>query len=170
MIQRSWSGYITSTACVRWVTRLPSVPLMFVALLLTYTAAIPVILVTLAMPELSLAGPGLGNRGAGAMILLGCLIAPLLETAVFQWACIRLLNRFKCPTGITIAISATLFALAHTYSAVYVLMTFVVGLVLAATFVIEDQRGGRPFLVTMAVHMMRNAITTVYFLYFATPG
>jgi hypothetical protein len=38
-----------------------------------------------------------------------------------------------------------------------------IGLVLAATFVIEDRRGGSPFLVTMTVHAMRNGMTTLYY-------
>lgn len=158
MLKRYWSE------CIQWVNRLPSIPLAFLALVLSYTAAIPIIVIALVRPDISFDGPNLGSRGLVAMILLGCLIAPIIETAIFQWACIRLLDKFGFSTGYTIVISAVLFGSAHTYSPPYMVMTFVVGLVLGATFVIEDRRGGRPFLVTMAVHMMRNAVTAVYFL------
>jgi hypothetical protein len=137
---------------------------MLIALLLTYAAAAPVLLAALTMSDLQLGGPGFEKRGLGSMILFGCLIAPMLETAVNQWACIRLLNRFGCRTAIAIVISALLFGLGHSYSVVYILMTFTIGLVLAATFVIEDRRGGSPFLVTMTVHAMRNGITTLYYV------
>jgi uncharacterized protein len=140
---------------------------MLVALLLTYVATAPLVVLVLAIPNLSVGGPEFARHGLGAMIVVACLIAPILETAVNQWACIRLLNRFGCGTATAIIISALLFGLGHTYSLAYVLVTFNIGLVLAATFVIEDRRGGRPFLVTMAVHAMRNGMTTLYYAFFA---
>ncbi|GAB2924102.1 hypothetical protein GCM10027093_74430 [Paraburkholderia jirisanensis] len=136
---------------------------MLIALLLTYAAALPVSLAVVTVPSVAFDGPGFEKHGLGSMILFGCLIAPMLETAVNQWACIRLLNRFGCRTAIAIVISALLFGLGHTYSVAYVLTTFIIGLVLAATFVIEDHRGGSPFLVTMMVHATRNGITTLYY-------
>jgi len=156
-IERYW------VSSVAWATKLPSLPLMLVALLLTYVATAPALVLALAKSDLSIGGPEFVKHGLGPMILIGCLIAPVLETAVNQWACIRLLNRFGCGTATAIVVSALFFGLGHTYSLAYVLVTFNIGLVLAATFVIEDRRGGSPFLVTMAVHAMRNGMTTVYY-------
>jgi uncharacterized protein len=156
-IERYW------VCSVAWAAGLPSVPLTLIALLLTYVAAAPVLVLVLAIPNLSIGGPEFVKHGLGSMILIGCLIAPVLETAINQWACIRLLNRFGCGTATAIVVSALIFGLGHTYSLAYVLVTFNIGLVLAATFVIEDRRGGSPFLVTMAVHALRNGMTTLYY-------
>ncbi|GAB7524867.1 hypothetical protein [Paraburkholderia sp. 2C] len=61
---------------VAWATQLPSVPLMLIALLLTYVAAAPMLVLTLVMPKLSTGGPEFVKHGLGPMILIGFLIAP----------------------------------------------------------------------------------------------
>jgi hypothetical protein len=89
------------------------------------------------------------------------VITPLVETALFQWAPIRLLRTWlKLPTLLAVCTSAALFAVAHTYSIGYVLFTFFVGLVLAYGFVLKDYRGGMAYLLICIVHALRNAIAS----------
>jgi membrane protease YdiL (CAAX protease family) len=152
---------------VAWLVGLSTPQLILTALALTYAGVVPAVLVTLALPGEAVGGPGFEKRGLVSMLLFGCVIAPLVETALHQWACLRLLSKLRCPVSAAIVVSALLFGLGHTYSIAYVAMTFWTGLVLAAVFVIEDRRAGRPFLATAAVHAMRNGITTLYFVFMA---
>ncbi|TDV19397.1 CPBP family glutamic-type intramembrane protease [Paraburkholderia caballeronis] len=146
---------------------LAPLPLMAVALLLTYATVIPASLVALVDPHFAAGGPQLEKKGIAAMLLVGVIVAPLVETALTQWACIRLLRRFGCRAGVAMFASAALFGIAHTYSLFYMLMMAWVGLVLAAVFVIEDERGGRPFVLTASVHAMHNGIAALYFIFVA---
>lgn len=106
-----------------------------------------------------LGGPGWGRHDALKMVLLGCIAAPLIETAVIQWGCLRLLGRLGCDTRVAICVSALAFGLAHNYSGAYVVFGVAAGLVFALVFDIEDARNGRPFAVTCAVHAIRNGLT-----------
>ncbi|MFT4065172.1 hypothetical protein [Paraburkholderia sp.] len=45
------------------------------------------------------------------------------------------------------------------------MLTMLVGVILATVFVIEDRRNGRPFIATVAVHVLRNGITTAVILF-----
>jgi CAAX protease family protein len=51
---------------------------MLIALLLTYVAAAPMLVLTLVMPKLSTGGPEFVKHGLGPMILIGCLIGFLI--------------------------------------------------------------------------------------------
>lgn len=149
-----------------WLLELPTVKLIALALVSTYAAALPVILYLLFVaPGQSLNGPHLGKHDVLKVIVMGCIAAPLIETAVMQWGCLRLLKKLRCRTGVAIGISALLFGLSHNYSSAYILFGVLVGAVLATVFVIEDARNGRPFLATWAVHLLRNGITAAITLF-----
>ncbi|MFM0529935.1 CPBP family intramembrane metalloprotease [Paraburkholderia strydomiana] len=105
-------------------------------------------------------GPGLGSHGVVSALIVGCLIAPLAETALNQWACITLLRR-KCGVGrwMAILLSSALFASMHFYSWKYVITTFPVGLVLGYVYVVERIRLRRAFWIVTMIHSSRNAIS-----------
>jgi hypothetical protein len=144
---------------VKWLTELPTIRLISLAFVFTYVASIPTIAFAVFHPGTVLGGPGWGKNDLVKIIVLGCILAPLLETAVNQWACIRLLKKLRLPTGIAVVISAAFFGLSHSYSILYIYMTFFMGVVLGSVFAIEDTRGGHPFLATLAVHALRNWVT-----------
>lgn len=146
----------TYQTAVKWLTGLPTVKLVLLAFVCTYVAAIPTIAFAVFHPGTPFGGPGWGKSDLLRILLLGCLLAPLLETAITQWACIRLLEKLRFPTGMAIVVSAAFFASGHNYSTLYMCMTFLIGLVLASVFAIEDARDGHPFLATLAVHALRN--------------
>ncbi len=144
----------------RWIVGLSTTKLVVFALMSTYLAVLPLFLYTpFAPPGQALGGPDLGKHDILKMILLGCIAAPLIETAIIQWGCLRLLRKLHCKTGLAICISALIFGLGHAYSAPYVILGTLVGAILALVFVIEDGRKGYPFLATLAVHALRNGIT-----------
>lgn len=149
-----------------WLLELPTAKLIVLALVSTYVAVLPLILYLLFVtPGQSLSGPHLGKHDVLKLIVMGCIVAPLIETAVMQWGCLRLLKKLRCRAGVAIGISALLFGLSHNYSSAYILFGVLVGAVLATVFIVEDARNGRPFLATWAVHLLRNGITAAITLF-----
>jgi membrane protease YdiL (CAAX protease family) len=149
----------------RWLFELPTIKLIALAWVGSYVVALPPVLYAhFVTPTQSFGGPDMGKHAIVKMIVLGCIVAPLIETAINQWACLRLLKRLRCTTGIAIGISALIFGLGHYYSAAYVVMATLVGAILATVFVIEDTRNGHPFIATLAVHVLRNAVAMLLVL------
>lgn len=150
----------------RWLFRLSTTELVALALVSSYLVTLPLLLcaplfITGQLPG----GPDLGKHAVLKIILLGCIAAPIVETAINQWGCLRLLKRLGCRTGVANCISALIFGLCHSYSTPYVLLGILVGAILATVFAIEDARKGHPFLATVAVHALRNGIATAVALF-----
>jgi hypothetical protein len=143
--------------------RLPVVLYILGFLAMTYAVALP-------LEGLSLIVPGLGpcpgpdsleSLGLIGRLLLGAIVTPFIETALFQMLPIRVLRgRFHLPWRWVLSLSAALFGAGHWYCLGYVFFAFSVGLVLAYCFAVQDIPGGRPFLVTAIVHALRNAIAS----------
>lgn len=145
-----------------WIVKLSTAKLIAFALMSTYLAVLPLLLYApFAPPGQTLGGPDLGKHDFLKMVLMGCIAAPLIETVIIQWGCLRLLKKLHCKTGLAICISALIFGLGHSYSVPYVFLGILVGAILATVFVIEDARKGHPFIATLAVHVLRNGITAV---------
>ncbi len=111
------------------------------------------------------AGPGsqvMESAGFIERVFLGSLLAPLIETALFQWGPIRLLSgKYGFGPVTTIFASATLFAVTHTYSWGYAVFAFAVGLVLAYGYCRRNYLGGNAFLIVFMAHAARNLVATV---------
>jgi len=100
--------------------------------------------------------------GMVGRLLVGSVLTPLVETAIFQWAPIRVLRTWlKLPAIWSIGVSAAAFGAAHTYSIGYMVFTFLIGLVLAMGFVARDHPGGKPYLLICVVHALRNAVSSL---------
>jgi hypothetical protein len=143
--------------------RLHPVVFVYVILFLSYVVLLPLVLLDTVVDSQALhmgGGPkNLPLFGLGGRLILGSLIAPLVETAIFQWAPIRVLRTWlRLPLPLAVFASAALFGIAHTYSVGYVVFTFFVGLVLAWGFAAKDYRGGWAYLLICVVHALRNAI------------
>lgn len=121
-------------------------------------------------PAQALGGPNLKQHGIGFALMVACLVAPLIETTLFQWGCISLLRKpLRVAPWTAIVLSAALFAASHLYSWRYALIIFPVGLVLGYVFVVEQTRQtrrGKAFWVVALLHALRNAIS-VALIFFA---
>jgi uncharacterized protein len=112
------------------------------------------------LPHQMFGGPNIRSHGIVYALIVTCLIAPLVETAVNQWGCITLLRKkLGAGPGVAVIVSAALFAAMHFYSWKYVITTFPVGLVPGYVFVVEQMRRGRAFAIVAAIHALRNAIS-----------
>ena len=147
-----------------WLRSIHSFWFVLLILAATYAVVIPVALLSAVLPSAAL-GPGppsMHSYGLLGRLALGSLIAPLAETALFQWMPIRLLRRkLRLPWPIVVLTSAALFGATHTYSLGYVIFAFLVGLVLAYAFAVRSEPERSPFLLVAIVHAIRNAIATL---------
>lgn len=146
------------------LARLHPLAFVYAILFLSYAVLLPLIaLDSVVVSEALHQGGGPKNLPAFGMagrLLLGSVAVPLIETAIFQWAPIRVLRTWlKLPSALAIGVSAALFGAAHAYSIGYVVFTFLIGLVLAGGFVAKDYPGGKPYLLICVVHALRNAVS-----------
>lgn len=143
---------------------LSTAKLMALGLLMLFAATLPSAIASALMPGYQLGGPGFSRQSPLRTILLGCVIAPLLETLINQWACLRLLEKFSVNASVAILISSFVFAVLHDYSFAYMVTAFFGGVVLSTVFTIERRRRGHPFLATLAIHAMKNWIASAFLL------
>jgi uncharacterized protein len=137
----------------------------FVLLLLaaTYLAALPLPLLEFAFPAFQLGDgpPSMRNLPIVGRLIYGSIIAPLIETALFQALPIGLLRgKLELSWPVVLVTSAGLFGASHGYSAAYVIFAFLIGLVLAYGYAVRKQDGGRPFLLITVVHGLRNGVAS----------
>lgn len=142
-------------------------PALYVLTLLaaSFVIVVPYALFQTAMPELR-PGPGsisMQSLGLVGRILLACVVAPLVETALFQWLPVRVLRGiFQVAWPYVMAVSAGLFAAAHTYTVGYVIFAFLVGLVMAYCFAVRYEHNHRSFSITSFVHSLRNGVGILF--------
>ncbi|MDP2412361.1 CPBP family intramembrane glutamic endopeptidase [Daejeonella sp.] len=90
------------------------------------------------------------------------IFAPFVETLIFQYFLINLtisLTRFlfkKESIVLSIILPAAVFGLAHTYNYIYVVTTFVVGMLLNAFYIIIKYRKQDAYSCTTIVHGLYN--------------
>ena len=95
------------------------------------------------------------------------LIAPFLETALFQMLVIEGFIRLKIRPIVAVIVSAVLFSLAHSYNAVYMLAVFPAGLIFGYYYyILRTQDKAIAFLSVAALHAAVNFLTYInnYFL------
>ncbi|MBC8637772.1 CPBP family intramembrane metalloprotease [Caballeronia sp. EK] len=124
---------------------LPRLRLIVLGLLMLFVATLPAAVALSFTPDYEVGGAGFSKQNIFRMIIWGCLLAPLLETAIHQWACLRLLERFRVAAPNAILVSSLVFGAAHYYSYLYVMTAFFCGVVLATVFMVERKKNGAPF-------------------------
>jgi membrane protease YdiL (CAAX protease family) len=85
---------------------------------------------------------------------VACVVAPLLETLLFQHFLFKLLQRFKVKYIWMVLISGLVFGFAHSYHLMYVIDAFFGGVILMSCYLLRI--GKHPFLTTCIVHAVFN--------------
>lgn len=111
----------------------------------------------------------LGTAGFSVFsVFMVVAVASILETLIYQYGVIRLINIlpiFRGKRSVLILLSATAFGLAHWEPIFHVFHTFLLGLLLAYTYVLKMERPREAFWIVTAIHAMRNLISfTLAFL------
>lgn len=148
-----------------WLKGLHPAPFALLLVSASFVALAPFAFLAAVFPVL-VPGPGSSvvKYGAFAQIVVGVVLAPLIETTFFQALPIELLSRkTSFPWQANVFISSVLFGAAHRYSWGYVFATFFVGLVFAYGYAVRRRERGRPFLLVFAAHALRNSISLTFF-------
>lgn len=112
--------------------------------------------------------PGeIANEGYSkfSLFILAVVIAPIVETFLFQFVVIEILRKWISSSIIIVLLSSGLFAISHLSSYAYGLSNFFTGAILAYTYLLAIKRKFSPFLCTTAVHSLRNVIVFVISLF-----
>ena len=147
-----------------WLKGLHPTPFVLLLVSASFVALAPFAFLATVFPVL-VPGPGSSvvKYGAFVQIAVGVVLAPLIETTLFQALPIELLSRkTRVPWQGNVFISSVLFGAAHRYSWGYVLATFFVGLVFAYGYAVRRRERGWPFLLVFAVHALRNSISLIF--------
>lgn len=153
--------------CGAQLGRVHPLAFVYVVWILSYGVLLPVIYLDSVAPQHAVlhAEGGPANMPAFSLagrLVLGMIIVPPIETALFQWLPLRLLHTWlKLPGGLAVLASAVLFGVAHGYNSGYVVSTFLIGLVLAWAFLVRDHEGGKAYLWVGVVHALRDAVSAI---------
>lgn len=146
-----------------YLRSLSTAKFILIMTLVSYIVIIPLALMAFFI-KLYVGGPELEEIPLVLFFLIVVIIGPIWETLVYQLLIIRFLKKFsffKNRKLLIIVISAMFFALAHVYSIYYVFVGFMMGCLLAYSFVIYEDKKVSAFWVTMAIHGLRNGISVV---------
>ena len=119
-------------------------------------------LVTLYDPK-ALDIPFLEGLSLAEIFTLTVIIAPLIETFIFQYLIIEFLFRFKkIGVNIIILVSALAFGCSHYYNLIYVLAMCVVGFIFASYYLYLKIKEIRfPFLYIFSLHALWNFLVFI---------
>lgn len=99
-------------------------------------------------------------------LLIAVVLAPLLETLLFQSLIIEIICRFiKRPRKniwISVIASSLAFSLNHAYSISYVVITFFAGVILAIAYYLGRYRKEGPIVLIFLIHSIYNLLTSFY--------
>ncbi|MBP8067606.1 MAG: CPBP family intramembrane metalloprotease [Pedobacter sp.] len=106
-------------------------------------------------------GVGLRNHSISTMgaqdeLLIAVVLAPILETVIFQYALIESIRQ-KIKPLYACFVSATAFALVHCYSVFYFLFAFISGLIFAYLYYLEKSVL-KSFLLVLCTHFLYNLL------------
>jgi hypothetical protein len=96
------------------------------------------------------------------IFFLAVIIAPLIETFIFQFLIIEILSKFKVNTSLILWISTLLFSLSHNYNVVYILAMVFPGLLYASFYLfLKKETSKSPFFMIFLLHAIANLIAFI---------
>lgn len=144
-----------------FLDRLSTLSFILIVTILSYIITTPLVII---FNSYDTSGPNISKLNLFQIVVVASIIAPLLETLVFQSGiyhliqCIKFLKRNKIAF---ILFSGLFFGVEHYYSFFYVFYAFIMGLILAYSYDLYKKKQVSPFWVVTAIHCLRNSITTI---------
>jgi len=136
-------------------------------LMIILTIPIGIVFEIIDIPDNEYGGIDFDKYGIFEIMLLALILAPILETLLSQQIPILLSQRFfkHSPNIIGITISTIIFSWMHlSYSIWYAIGILPVGLLLANTYIIFQERKESSFWMTSFLHSFRNLIPVILVL------
>ena len=150
-----------------FLKRIPTIWFIPLVTVLTFVVVLPFIPLFYLLNEIE--GPMGGPKDIESLsffmkVLSLSVIIPIFETFVLQWVPIKFLRyHFNWSSFRIILVSAILFGASHYYSIAHIIRGFIIGIILADAFVLQEEKQGSPFWTVTAIHGLRNAISLVLF-------
>jgi len=97
-------------------------------------------------------------------VFIAAIVAPIIETFLFQTLVIlglRRLKFFRSRMYIVVIISALIFGIVHTYSLIYIMYAFLMGLILAYSYNVYIEKVDSSFIVVALIHSARNILALI---------
>ena len=117
------------------------------------------------LPEPDIAG-SLAVEGVVLELLIAVIVAPLIETLLFQSLIIEIVCNFiKRPRKniwISVIASSLAFSMNHTYSISYMVITFFAGVILAMAYYLGRYRKEGAIVLVYAIHSVYNLLTSLF--------
>ena len=130
-------------------------------ILIQYLSVIILSPVIMLFPDNNGAAPFDPEESKRRMLIVGVIIAPLIETLLYQKIVIDICDKIKFFYNrkfIGILISAVIFGSIHTYSPQYMLHMFVVGSIWAYAYTVYKDKKKHPYWVVCCIHAINNFI------------
>lgn len=101
--------------------------------------------------------PSVKHYGIFRIVIEGIIIAPIIETFLFQKIFFDFFDG-KIKIRFIILISALCFGLSHFYNLGYIINTFFMGVILATAYTIWSDKKISPFWTVVTIHLLHNLI------------
>ncbi|MEJ8555258.1 CPBP family intramembrane glutamic endopeptidase [Tepidibacter sp. Z1-5] len=136
-------------------------------ILIQYLSVILLSPLIMLFPDNNGAAPFDPEESKRLMLILGVVIAPLIETLLYQKIVIDICDKIKFFNNkkfIGILISGAIFGSRHTYSPQYMVHMFVVGSVWAYAYTVYKEKKKHPYWVVCCIHAINNFIAFIMLL------
>ncbi len=152
------------------IQKLPSVRSLvytpvYLFILIFFCLSIILGVITAFLPEPDLTG-GFTTDSIVLDWLITVIAVPLIETLLFQTLIIeiicKLIKRPRKSIWIAVIVSSSAFALNHTYSTAYIIITFLGGFILALAYYLGRYRKENAVLLVFIIHSLYNLSSTLY--------
>lgn len=90
------------------------------------------------------------------------LFGPALETIIFQYLPMQFTRKFFFNDYVPVIVSAFIFSIVHYYNFVYVLMTFIGGLILGSVYILSENYKKIPVIYTFIFHSLYNLFGFIF--------
>ncbi|MCT4606220.1 MAG: CPBP family intramembrane metalloprotease [Marinisporobacter sp.] len=142
--------------------RLSILKFISIMVLCSYLVTLPLIPLFEIFQVDDMGGPDAVKESAPILeFILAVVIAPIIETFIFQAAIFYILRKFaffRERISVVIIVSTLAFGMAHSYSFLYVLYGLSIGAVLAYSYNVYIGKSCSSFLVVTMIHSVRNMI------------
>ncbi|HEY0897213.1 MAG TPA: CPBP family intramembrane glutamic endopeptidase [Sphingobacteriaceae bacterium] len=104
-------------------------------------------------------GSTFSRHGFWYKLIAGCVLAPVLETYMFQHLPYRYLRKRRFSKALIIVISSLLFGIVHYYDWIYIIRATLAGGILISAYILKPSASVSGLVTVSAVHAINNVFT-----------
>lgn len=112
-------------------------------------------------------GPDFSKMSETEIFFIAVLAVPFIETLIFQFAIIKIIQKITKNILISIFVSSVFFGISHAYNSLYIFTMIFSGALFAYSFVVAQNRRWYAFWVVFAIHSLYNLFVFAERTYFS---